>query len=416
MANEDLEVTSVLDPDMTGKDVELTGQDIDFELDDSLLEDGPDEDFLDLADLDALNDEDLAPPAEAASSPASPMDPESPMDPASPMDDDDIDFELGEPIRETAPSDDDIDFELDAPIAEAATGTEPDMEEVDFDLDQIIADTDEGVPEPMEVAEDELEEPVDFELEEVVESAPQPEPELEAEAAPAVDTGMPDVPEYTPPPAAPVEAVASEPASIEFDVERIEAMVEKTVRETVTQVLERMLPGLVEEALTRIFYPPTKRATELQMALDNLDKAYSPAEVERRWYRFWEDNKLFHADENKDGDHFSIVIPPPNVTGNLHMGHALNNTMQDILIRYHRMKGHNTLWVPGMDHAGIATQNVVERQMAEEGTLPVTPWAAKIHGAGLGMAKENGGKISTSSSAWVPPATGTVSASPWMRV
>jgi valyl-tRNA synthetase len=104
------------------------------------------------------------------------------------------------------------------------------------------------------------------------------------------------------------------------------------------------------------------------MALDNLDKAYSPAEVERRWYRFWEDNKLFHADENKDGDHFSIVIPPPNVTGNLHMGHALNNTMQDILIRYHRMKGHNTLWVPGMDHAGIATQNVVERKLAEEGT------------------------------------------------
>ena len=104
------------------------------------------------------------------------------------------------------------------------------------------------------------------------------------------------------------------------------------------------------------------------MALDNLDKAYSPAEVERRWYRFWEENKLFHADENKDGAHFSIVIPPPNVTGNLHMGHALNNTLQDILIRYHRMKGHNTLWVPGMDHAGIATQNVVERKLAEEGT------------------------------------------------
>jgi valyl-tRNA synthetase len=124
------------------------------------------------------------------------------------------------------------------------------------------------------------------------------------------------------------------------------------------------------------------------MALDNLDKAYSPAEVERRWYRFWEDNKLFHADENKDGDHFSIVIPPPNVTGDLHMGHAFNNTMQDILCRYARMMGKAVLWMPGMDHAGIATQNVVERQLAEEG-LPATTWAAKnsLSGSGNGAGK-----------------------------
>ncbi len=104
------------------------------------------------------------------------------------------------------------------------------------------------------------------------------------------------------------------------------------------------------------------------MTTEQLDKAYEPQNVEGRWYDYWEKNGLFRADENKAGESFSIVIPPPNVTGNLHMGHALNNTMQDMLVRYHRMKGHNTLWLPGMDHAGIATQNVVERQLAADGT------------------------------------------------
>ena len=100
----------------------------------------------------------------------------------------------------------------------------------------------------------------------------------------------------------------------------------------------------------------------------NLAKAYDPQDVEHRWYQFWDEQGFFKADANSTAGHYSIVIPPPNVTGNLHMGHALNNTIQDILIRYHRMKGHNTLWLPGMDHAGIATQNVVERQLAIEGT------------------------------------------------
>jgi valyl-tRNA synthetase len=102
------------------------------------------------------------------------------------------------------------------------------------------------------------------------------------------------------------------------------------------------------------------------MGQDTLPKAYDPADIELRWYTFWQEKKLFHADENKSGKEYSIVIPPPNVTGSLHMGHALNNTLQDILIRYHRMNGFNTLWMPGMDHAGIATQNVVERQLASE--------------------------------------------------
>ncbi len=103
------------------------------------------------------------------------------------------------------------------------------------------------------------------------------------------------------------------------------------------------------------------------MGRDILPKTYEPADIERRWYQYWQDNKLFHASENKTGREYSIVIPPPNVTGSLHMGHALNNTLQDILIRRRRMTGYNTLWMPGMDHAGIATQNVVERQLAAEG-------------------------------------------------
>jgi valyl-tRNA synthetase len=98
-----------------------------------------------------------------------------------------------------------------------------------------------------------------------------------------------------------------------------------------------------------------------------LPKAYEPKEVEAKWYRFWEEQELFRADEDSKTSAFSIVIPPPNVTGDLHMGHALNNTLQDILCRYKKMQGYNVLWMPGTDHAGIATQNVVERQLAEEG-------------------------------------------------
>ncbi len=99
-----------------------------------------------------------------------------------------------------------------------------------------------------------------------------------------------------------------------------------------------------------------------------LEKAYDPRQVEERWYRFWTEKGYFHAAVDHPGSPFCIVIPPPNVTGSLHLGHALNNTIQDILIRWRRMQGRNALWVPGTDHAGIATQNVVERQLAAEGT------------------------------------------------
>ncbi len=103
------------------------------------------------------------------------------------------------------------------------------------------------------------------------------------------------------------------------------------------------------------------------MQPETLDKSYEPAEVEARWYKFWEDNGLFHADPHSEKPPYSLVIPPPNVTGALHMGHALNNTLQDVLCRFKRLTGHEVLWMPGTDHAGIATQNVVERQLASEG-------------------------------------------------
>ena len=96
-------------------------------------------------------------------------------------------------------------------------------------------------------------------------------------------------------------------------------------------------------------------------------KAFEPREAERKWYQYWTDQNLFHADDVSDKEPFSIVIPPPNVTGMLHMGHALNNVLQDICCRYQRMLGKNVLWMPGTDHAGIATQNVVEQQLAKEG-------------------------------------------------
>jgi valyl-tRNA synthetase len=98
-----------------------------------------------------------------------------------------------------------------------------------------------------------------------------------------------------------------------------------------------------------------------------LSKGYEFAEVEEKWLRKWQESACFAAKMEAGKPAFSIVIPPPNVTGVLHVGHALNNTLQDILTRYHRMCGDNTLWVPGTDHAGIATQNVVERQLATEG-------------------------------------------------
>jgi len=104
------------------------------------------------------------------------------------------------------------------------------------------------------------------------------------------------------------------------------------------------------------------------MSSNFIEKGYEPHDVEKRWYKFWEEEQLFAASEEETQKRsYSIVIPPPNVTGVLHMGHALNNTLQDILCRYRRLRGDNVLWMPGTDHAGIATQNVVEKNLATKG-------------------------------------------------
>src|SRR3954467_3919937 len=96
------------------------------------------------------------------------------------------------------------------------------------------------------------------------------------------------------------------------------------------------------------------------MSLADLPKQYDPQDAQRRWYAFWLEKGYFHAPASPKRP-YAIVIPPPNVTGALHMGHALNNTLQDVLTRWRRMQGYDALWMPGTDHAGIATQAVVER-------------------------------------------------------
>ena len=103
------------------------------------------------------------------------------------------------------------------------------------------------------------------------------------------------------------------------------------------------------------------------MSAPELAKAYEPREIEETWARKWVAQGVFVADPARPGPAFSIVIPPPNITGQLHLGHALNNTLQDVLVRWRRMAGDNVVWIPGTDHASIATQNVVERQLAAQG-------------------------------------------------
>src|ERR1700690_3297912 len=110
----------------------------------------------------------------------------------------------------------------------------------------------------------------------------------------------------------------------------------------------------------------TDPKSEKQEDTDALPKAYDPKQVERKWYQHWVKNGYFKASSSSKKKPYTIVIPPPNITGILHMGHALNNTLQDILVRCKRMCGFEALWVPGTDHAGIATQNVVERSLREE--------------------------------------------------
>ena len=99
-----------------------------------------------------------------------------------------------------------------------------------------------------------------------------------------------------------------------------------------------------------------------------MPKAFDPQAIEAGWYARWESDGLFIADPNSDNETYTICLPPPNITGELHLGHALNGTLQDICARYRRMAGYEVLFLPGTDHAAIATQNVIEKRLAAEGT------------------------------------------------
>jgi valyl-tRNA synthetase len=102
--------------------------------------------------------------------------------------------------------------------------------------------------------------------------------------------------------------------------------------------------------------------------MTDIPKIYAPHDIEEKWYKFWRDKDYFHAADTSDKPPYSVVIPPPNITGSLHIGHALDNALQDVLIRWRRMQGYNTLWMPGTDHAGIVTEIIMEKQLATWGT------------------------------------------------
>jgi valyl-tRNA synthetase len=143
-----------------------------------------------------------------------------------------------------------------------------------------------------------------------------------------------------------------------------------------------------------------------------LAKSFEPADIEQFWRTEWEQRGYFAATMDAGKPSFSIQLPPPNVTGTLHMGHAFNQTVMDGLTRYYRMRGFNTAWIPGTDHAGIATQIVVERQLdaqkisrhdlgREEFVKKVWEW------------KEKSGSTITRCAAWARPPTGTANTSRW---
>ena len=112
-----------------------------------------------------------------------------------------------------------------------------------------------------------------------------------------------------------------------------------------------------------------KHKTQPEIMTESLEKQYNPESAQQKWYQFWEENGYFHAEPDPEKEPHTIMIPLPNVTGALHMGHALNGTLQDLITRWRRMQGYEALWMPGTDHAGIATQAVVERRMKEEENL-----------------------------------------------
>jgi valyl-tRNA synthetase len=127
--------------------------------------------------------------------------------------------------------------------------------------------------------------------------------------------------------------------------------------------------------------------------IPSLPTQYDPFSTEDKWQKYWEENQVFQADPNQEGESFSLVIPPPNVTGNLHMGHAFEAALMDVLVRYHRMLGYNTLCLPGTDHASIATQTIIERQLKAEGKTRADLGREKFLERAWKWKEESGGQI-----------------------
>ena len=150
--------------------------------------------------------------------------------------------------------------------------------------------------------------------------------------------------------------------------------------------------------------------------MKELPKVYEPQQVEGRIYRMWMDNDCFKATPDPDKKPFSIVMPPPNVTGQLHMGHAMDATLQDILTRFKRMQGYEALWLPGTDHAGIATQIKVEEELRTKEGLTRYDLGLRSSFSACGNGRKSTATASSSSRRrWVRAATGPAPASRWTR-
>ena len=150
--------------------------------------------------------------------------------------------------------------------------------------------------------------------------------------------------------------------------------------------------------------------------MKELPKIYEPQQVEGRIYQMWMDHDCFKAEPDPDKKPFSIVMPPPNVTGQLHMGHAMDSTLQDILTRFKRMQGYSALWLPGTDHAGIATQIKVEEELrTKEGLTRYDLGREKFYSACGSGRKSTATASSSSRRRWARAVTGPAPASRWTR-
>ena len=125
----------------------------------------------------------------------------------------------------------------------------------------------------------------------------------------------------------------------------------------------------------------------------NLPSQYDPKTSEAKWQAYWEARDVFQADPSNEADPFCMVIPPPNVTGSLHMGHAFGETLMDTIVRYQRMQGKNTLWLPGTDHASIAVQSIIDKKLAAEGTDRFAIGREEFLDRTIAWKEESGGTI-----------------------